>query len=132
MRNNDVIEMFMRGNSATNHSKNLISYGSTLFNYNTKIAQHYGGITLINGHKYSSTTSKHQNYLKTFGISIVLDKEEFFYITNQDWSDAYDLVHELKNELLPEGEYCLDFTLPQKKYDNLREELQKFLYINKK
>lgn len=132
MRNNDVIERFMRGYDAQNHSKNLVSFGSTLFNYNVKIAQHFGSVTLVNGHKYSSTTSKHQNAVKSYGISIVLPKDEFFMITNQDWADAYDLVHSIKDALLEEGQQCLDFTLPQKKYDSLREELQKLLYINKK
>lgn len=133
MRNNDVIERFMRGYDAQNHSKNLVSFGSTLFNYNTKIAQHFGAITLVNGSKYSSTTSKHQNYIKNYGgLTIVLNKDDFFYITDMDYSEAYDLAYEIKNTLMNEGEFQVDFTLPQKKYDSLREELQKLLYINKK
>ena len=132
MRNNDVINNFMRGFEAVNSSKNLISYGKTLFNYNTKIAQHFGAITLVNGSKYSSTTSKHQNYIKNYGgLTIVLNKDDFFYITGMDYSEAYDLAYEIKNTLMNEGEFQVDFTLPQKKYDSLREELQKLLYINK-
>ena len=132
MRNNDVINNFMRGFEAVNSSKNLISYGKTLFNYNTKIAQHFGAITLVNGSKYSSTTSKHQNYIKNYGgLTIVLNKADFFYITNMDYSEAYDLAYEIKNTLMNEGEFQVDFTLPQKKYDSLREELQKLLYIHK-
>lgn len=131
MRNNDVIERFMRGYDAQNYSKNLVSFGSTLFNYNTKIAQHYGGVTLVNGHKYSSTTSKHQNAVKSYGKSIVLPKDEFFMITEKEWGEAYDLVHEIF-DTLANGEYCVDFTLPQKKYQPLKDELQKILYLNKK
>ena len=96
MRNNDVINNFMRGFEAVNSSKNLISYGKTLFNYNTKIAQHFGAITLVNGSKYSSTTSKHQNYIKNYGgLTIVLNKDDFFYITDMDYSEAYDLAYEI-------------------------------------
>lgn len=131
MRNKDVIEKFMSGVSANNYSKNLVSHGSTLFNYNTKIAQHYGGITLINGSKYSSTTSTHQNQLKSYGLNVVLNKDDFKYVTELDWADAYSIVHDLY-EKFGENLDSLDFTLPQKKYDKLREELQKYLYINKK
>ena len=121
MRNNDVINNFTRGFEAVNSSKNLISYGKTLFNYNTKIAQHFGAITLVNGSKYSSTTSKHQNYIKNYGgLTIVLNKDDFFYITDMDYSEAYDLTYEIKNTLMKEGEFQVDFTLPQKKYDSLR------------
>ena len=62
MRNQEVISEFVNfAESAA--TANIRSTGDKLFNYETCIAQRHGGKIIVNVTRYSSTTSKIQNYL---------------------------------------------------------------------
>ena len=64
MKNIDVIEAFIEKKCA--NCSNLYYDGSKLINYNTTLAQWHDNYHLIiNCTRYSVTTSKNQNYLKT-------------------------------------------------------------------
>jgi len=64
MKNIDVIKTFLEKKVAK--GSNLYSDGSKLINYNTTLAQWHDNYHLIvNCTRYSVTTSKNQNYLKT-------------------------------------------------------------------
>lgn len=64
MKNKDVILAFLEKREAW--GSNLYSTGKRLINYNTAIAEWYDNYHLIvNTTKYSNTTSKYQNFLKT-------------------------------------------------------------------
>ena len=64
MKNKDVILAFLKKEEAW--GSNLYSTGKRLINYNTSIAEWYTNYHLIiNDTKYSSTTSRWQNVLKS-------------------------------------------------------------------
>jgi len=79
----EVIEAFARGRQSGGASKckyypqgRLRIEGNKLYNYDTVIAYWFNGIMLINGTKYSQTTSKHQNRLKRLNVKkIVVDED---------------------------------------------------------
>ena len=63
MRNIEVIKQFLNKSSGNSDSKNLISDGVRLINYNTCIAEWTDSLLLVNVTKYSSSTSRIQNML---------------------------------------------------------------------
>ena len=64
MKNKDVIEMFLSKKPAK--GSNLYSDGQKLINYNTTLAQWHDNYHLIvNNTRYSVSTSKNQNWLKS-------------------------------------------------------------------
>lgn len=80
---NEVIEAFARGVMSGGASKcknypqgRLRIEGDKLYNYDTVIAYWFNGIMLINGTKYSRTTSVHQNRLKRQDVKKVVVDEE--------------------------------------------------------
>lgn len=64
MRNNEVVEAFLRKERAVNSTGSLSSTGTKLFSYATCIAQWYRGFLIVNYTKYSVTSSTHRNYLR--------------------------------------------------------------------
>lgn len=69
LSNSAVIENFM--NNVESHNRNLESvfsysgdHGIRLVNYWTAIAQKIGGVIVVNGTRYSASTSKVQCYLR--------------------------------------------------------------------
>lgn len=72
MRNRDVVKLFLKHLSAD--SDNLHSNGKKLFSYSTCIAQWIGSRLIGNKTKYSTTSSKHLNYVKPF-INIWTNKD---------------------------------------------------------
>ncbi len=84
----EVIEAFARGATSGVASKckyypqgRLRIEGNKLYNYNTVIAYWFNGIMLINGTKYSTTTSKHQNRLKRQNVKkLVVDEDTLYEI----------------------------------------------------
>lgn len=66
MRNRDVVKKFIDKEYAS--GSNLYSSGSKLFSYNTCIAQWYNNTIIINNTKYSSSTSRHQFYLRSLAV----------------------------------------------------------------
>lgn len=78
----EVIEAFARGVMSGGASRckdypqgRLRIEGDKLYNYDTVIAYWFNGIMLINGTKYSSTTSKHQNRLNRQDVKkLVVDE----------------------------------------------------------
>lgn len=62
MKNKEVCEEFMHHRIAS--GSNLVSTGDKLFSYNTCIAQWHPHGVLYNETKYSTTTSRHQYYLR--------------------------------------------------------------------
>jgi len=79
----EVIEAFARGMQSSGASKcksypqgRLRIEGNKLYNYDTVIAYWFNGIMLINGTKYSRTTSVHQNRLKRQNVKkLVVDED---------------------------------------------------------
>lgn len=66
MRNIDVVKNFLNGIAVS--ANNLSSSGDRLFSYRTCIAEFdEKGRLWYNGTKYSSTTSKHQHYIRNLG-----------------------------------------------------------------
>ena len=64
MRNQEVISKFVNfAESAA--TANVRSTGDKLFNYETCIAQRHEGKVIVNVTRYSVTTSKIQNYLRS-------------------------------------------------------------------
>lgn len=65
MRNEDVVKAFLH--KMPLHTINLHSTGNKLFSYDTCIAEWTDNDILIgNATKYSSTTSKHMYYIKSY------------------------------------------------------------------
>jgi len=82
----EVIEAFARGEKSGGASKckyypqgRLRIEGNKLYNYNTVIAYWFNGIMLINGTRYSKTTSKHQNRLKRLNVKKLIVDEDTLY-----------------------------------------------------
>ena len=67
MTNDQVLINFLNGK--TSNTKNLASIGNDLINYTTRIAFMKEGIVFINDRKYSQTTSKITNRLKTICLA---------------------------------------------------------------
>jgi hypothetical protein len=63
MRNDQVLVNFLNGRKS--NTTNLKSVGTDLINYTTRIAFMKEGTVFINDKKYSQTTSKITNRLKT-------------------------------------------------------------------
>jgi DNA transposition AAA+ family ATPase len=79
----EVIEAFARGATLGAASKckyypqgRLRIEGDKLYNYDTVIAYWFNGIMLINGTKYSKTTSVHQNRLKRQNVKKLIVDED--------------------------------------------------------
>ena len=82
----EVIEAFARGATSGAASKckyypqgRLRIEGNKLYNYDTVIAYWFNGIMLINGTKYSKTTSVHQNRLKRQNVKKLIVDEDTLY-----------------------------------------------------
>ena len=84
----EVIEAFARGaiSGAASRCKDypqgrLRIEGNKLYNYGTVIAYWFNGIMLINGTKYSRTTSVHQNRLKGQNVKkLVIDEDTLYEV----------------------------------------------------
>ena len=63
MRNIEVIKQFLNKSSGNSDTKNLISDGVRLFNYNTCIAEWTDDFVLFNVTKYSRSTSRIQSMI---------------------------------------------------------------------
>lgn len=130
LKNNDVLDWFLRGVDAENSGKNLYSMKHKLYNYSTEIARLYGRYVLVNGHKYSSTTSKHQNYLMRNSNALVVNKDMYEYLVETlDHMTIYDLV-EASFKLTEES--CIDMTSTKKKDKELIDKIEAILYIHRK
>lgn len=91
----EVIEAFARGATSGAASKckyypqgRLRIEGNKLYNYDTVIAYWFNGIMLINGTKYSRTTSVHQNRLKRQNVKKLVVDEDTLYEVMHD-GDLY-------------------------------------------
>lgn len=82
MRNSDLILNFLAG-ATTGKGSNLYIDGNKLINYSTCIAFRKDSRTIVlNGQRYSQTTSIHQNRIRrdTVGSKLIeIDTEEDFY-----------------------------------------------------
>lgn len=67
LRNDEVLKMFLANRIAKN--RNLTSEGLSLVNYRTEIAYFKEGKLFISKSKYSQTTSKITNRLKTICLA---------------------------------------------------------------
>jgi len=104
----EVIEAFARGAMSGRASKcknypqgRLRIEGDKLYNYDTVIAYWFNGIMLINGTKYSSTTSKHQNRLKRQSVKKVVVDEDTLYGVMRIGNKCADAIRDM---LLMEAE----------------------------
>lgn len=98
----EVIEAFARGEMSGAASKckyypqgRLRIEGNKLYNYNTVIAYWFNGIMLINGTKYSTTTSKHQNRLKRQNVKKLVVDEDTLYEVMRSGDLYIDTIKEL-------------------------------------
>jgi len=64
VRNEEVVEAFLRGFAARSHNNNLRTDGFELVNYSTLIATRLGRSVVLNAQKYSKTTSRIQNLVR--------------------------------------------------------------------
>lgn len=64
MRNVDVVKAFVAG-AEKGRTKNLKIDGNYLINYNTVIARRIGEMIFLNKTKYSVTTSRIQNMIRS-------------------------------------------------------------------
>ena len=83
MTTHEVIEAFARGEMSGGASMckyypkgRLRIEGDKLYNYDTVIAYWFNGIMLINGTRYSKTTSVHQNRLKRQNVKKLIVDED--------------------------------------------------------
>ena len=82
VKNNIVLDSFIneqgKNSEYINHTQNLYIQNGLLINYTTIIAVWYNGKCYVNPKRYSSTTSKHQNYLKrTCKDVIILEFDKY-------------------------------------------------------
>ncbi len=100
----DVIEAFARGMQSGGASKckyypkgRLRIEGNKLYNYDTVIAYWFNGIMLINGTKYSTTTSKHQNRLKRLDVKKLVVDEDTLYEVMRNGDQYVDIIKDMLN-----------------------------------
>lgn len=98
----EVIEAFARGATSGAASKckyylqgRLRIEGNKLYNYNTVIAYWFNGIMLINGTKYSTTTSKHQNRLKRQNVKKLVVDEDTLYEVMRNGDPYADTIKDM-------------------------------------
>ena len=98
----EVIEAFVRGMQSGGASKcksypkgRLRIEGNKLYNYNTVIAYWFNGIMLINGTKYSKTTSVHQNRLKRLNVKKIVVDEDTLYEVMRNGNLYVDIIKEM-------------------------------------
>jgi len=98
----EVIEAFARGATSGAASKckyypqgRLRIEGNKLYNYDTVIAYWFNGIMLINGTKYSKTTSVHQNRLKRQNVKKLIVDEDTLYEVMRNGDLYIDTIKEL-------------------------------------
>lgn len=98
----EVIEAFARGATSGAASKckyypqgRLRIEGNKLYNYGTVIAYWFNGIMLINGTKYSSTTSKYQNKLKGQNVKKLVVDEDTLYEVMRNGDMYVDIIKDM-------------------------------------
>ncbi len=98
----EVIEAFARGVQSGGVSKcksypkgRLRIEGNKLYNYDTVIAYWFNGIMLINGTKYSKTTTVHQNRLKRQNVKKLIVDEDTLYEVMRNGDLYIDTIKEL-------------------------------------
>ena len=98
----EVIEAFASGATSGGASKckrypkgRLRIEGNKLYNYNTVIAYWFNGVMLINGTKYSKTTSKHQNRLKRQNVKKLVVDEDTLYEVMRNGDKYVDIVKDM-------------------------------------
>lgn len=111
----EVIEAFARGMKSGGASKcksypqgRLRIEGNKLYNYDTVIAYWFNDIMLINGTKYSKTTSKHQNRLMRLDVKKLVVDEDTLYEVMRNGDLYVDIIKDmLKSEsnIRPKGYY---------------------------
>ena len=79
MTNKQVGEKFLKGEKGK--SLNMISTGDRLFSYYTVIVQWIDGKMVFNNTKYSKTTSKQTNWIKSYADTVT---SEFVPIDTHD------------------------------------------------
>ena len=102
MTTHEVIEAFARGKMSGRASKckrypqgRLRIEGDKLYNYNTVIAYWFNGIMLINGTRYSKTTSVHQNRLKRQNVKKLVVDEDTLYEVMRNGDLYIDTIKKL-------------------------------------
>lgn len=96
---NEVIEAFARGEMSGGASRcksypkgRLRIEGDKLYNYSTVIAYWFNDIMLINGTKYSKTTSRHQNRLKRQNVKKLVVDEDTLYEVMRNGDLYVDII----------------------------------------
>ncbi len=79
MTNEQVCKNFAGGKEG--RSLNMLSTGDRLYSYNTVIAQWIDGKIILNGTKYSPTTSRHTYYIRSHSD---MTTSEYVPINSQD------------------------------------------------
>lgn len=104
----EVIEAFARGKMSGGASRSkdypkgrLRIDGDELYNYDTVIAYWFNGIMLINGTKYSRTTSVHQARLKRLDVKMLVVDED---ILNEVMRNGDSYIDTVRDMLLMEEE----------------------------
>lgn len=66
MKNRDVAASFLRRENRVVHTGSLTSARDKLFSYDTCIGQFAGSKLIGNATKYSTTSSRHLNYIRSY------------------------------------------------------------------
>lgn len=79
MKNNDLIRDFIQWGATKGKGSNLHIEGNKLINWTTCIAYRKGDKIFLNGKKYSTSTSVHQNFMRrNFHCIVEIETEEEF------------------------------------------------------
>lgn len=63
-KNAQVAHIWAQRNKRSMQGSNFWFEGDTLYSYNTPIARHYDGYTIVSDYHYSSSTQRHQSYAR--------------------------------------------------------------------
>lgn len=63
MKQRDIVENYLKGNTNCNYGSSLWIGGDKLYSYNTVLAQRDKDLYYVNFTYYSNTTSRHRGYL---------------------------------------------------------------------
>lgn len=115
MKATEVTESFIHGAEEGNASNILINK-NRLINYATCIAyRRNDGVILLNGQKYSSTTSKHQNIIRRSGVEYI---EYMEYETEEDFNKAVKLAEKSESNSISWRD-VLDTKIPGSRYRDI-------------
>lgn len=96
MTNRELIKSFVNG-AEKGKGSNLYIDGEDLINYSTVIATRVGDIVVLNNHRYSSTTSKNQTYVRYEANKMIECGEGRFTVLNREADKMKEVIDAFKS-----------------------------------